>query len=353
MTKITYVGADVHQDSTTLHMLDGNGKTIQQTVLRTVPEELASAVSRKGRVIFAAEESTHSRWLHDLLSTVVDELVICDPKSAKPNTAEDKTDAFDAERLARGAYHGTLKRIFHAPSVHSVLKELVRSYDDIVEEMVRLKNRIRSVFRAHGRWSKTRKLFSEDGRVGWLEFLFERHAGAHQRALWLYEDLDEVEEKYKRRQGAMIRCARKTDGWKWVRSVPGFGDVLTAQALGWLGTPFRFRTDKQLNKYCGFAVVHHTSSDFDADLNRRERVQTKGLNENYHRPLKGVFKDAAEACLRHRATYPEIGACYDRHARRKGDGIARVEIARKLVTIVLTVWKRKEVYDPDKAVWTG
>lgn len=353
MTTITYIGADVHQDTTSLHMLDENGKTVQKVVLRTVPAELAQLVAaRKGRIVFAAEESGHSRWLYDLLAPLVDELILCDPKSAKPPGEENKTDAVDAENLARAAYQGTLKRIFHAPPVHSVLKELVRAYADVVNDQVRVKNRIRGVFRTHGRWSDNPRLFTKDGREEWLNWLFDRHAGAHHRVLGAYEDLDRLDQRYKSAQRAMLMCARRTDGWSSVRSVPGFGDVYAAQALGWIGTPFRFRTDKQLNKYCGLSVVFHTSSDYDEQLNRRETVRAKGLNQNFHRPLKAVFKNAATSCLMHRQKYPEIGCYYDRRARDKGDAIARVDIARKLISIVLTLWKRKEVYDPDKAVWT-
>lgn len=354
MAKVTYVGADVHETSTSLHMLDENGKTIQKTVLRTVPEELAHMLgSRKGRVAVAAEESQHSRWFHDHVGPVVDELIICCPKSAKPDDEESKTDALDAENLARGLYDGTLKQIYHAPPVHSVLKELVRGYDDIVKDKTRTKNRIRGVFRTHGRWSQSASLFSTEGREEWIEWLFDKHAGAHQRVLWLYRDLDRLEEKHDQAKRTMIQCARRTDGWKWVRSIPGFGDVYTSQVLAWIGTPFRFRTDKQLNKYCGFAVVFDTSSQYDKELERHDRVKTKGLNQSYHRPLKAVFKNAADACLKHRDTYQDIAAYYERRARKVGDEIARVDIARKLVTIVLTVWKRKEEYDPDKAVWTA
>jgi hypothetical protein len=73
---------------------------------------------------------------------------------------------------------------------------------------------------------------------------------------------------------------------------------------------------------------------------------TRGLNRNYHRVVKAVFKGAATAA----ATRP--GPLRDWYQARFAGGmraeLARLTLARKLAAVVLHVWKTGENYDPAK-----
>ena len=68
--------------------------------------------------------------------------------------------------------------------------------------------------------------------------------------------------------------------------------------LGVVGPPHRFRTKKQFWAYCGLAVVTATSAEYelvDGRVRRsRKRPLLRGLNNNYNRAMKEVFKGAAK-----------------------------------------------------------
>jgi transposase len=69
-----------------------------------------------------------------------------------------------------------------------------------------------------------------------------------------------------------------------------------AMIIATCDTPHRFRTKRQFWTYCGFAVVTRSSSDYFENGELRKRRQpalTGGLNRNYNRRLKWVFKNAA------------------------------------------------------------
>lgn len=349
--KVTYVGADVHQATTTLEMQDANGQTIGKTTVVTDPEMLASLLrALPGKVVLAVEESTHARWLHGTLSPVVHDLIICDPASVRPAHVEDKNDAIDAHWLAVGARTGTLKRNHHDGLSHCELIDVAKGYDLIVREIVATKNRIRALYRSHGLWPK--KVYDPECREQLLARVGE--PGAITRLSWHYQLLDNLAALHGEASREFVRCAKAHEGWRFVRSVPGFGDIRTAQVLAWVGTPWRFRTDHQLRKYAGLAVTMKTSSDFDHELNRRITVHVRGLNRRFRRPLKAAIKGAAEsAAVVNRASYPEIDAYYRRRCQEHSADIALVDVARKLTTIIWFLWKRKEVYDPAKAVWTA
>ncbi len=101
--------------------------------------------------------------------------------------------------------------------------------------------------------------------------------------------------------------------------------------------------------YCGLAVVTRSSADYEVveqGLRRRRRsTQTRGLNREYNRRLKRVFKSAALEALKD----DSIKKIYERLAA-KGirSEMALLTIARKIAAVSLAMWKSGEEYDEKK-----
>ena len=75
---------------------------------------------------------------------------------------------------------------------------------------------------------------------------------------------------------------------------------------------------------------------------KKQRVQTRGLNEDYNRRLKAIFKSAAtHAC--HCGAYREYYEGLLKNGMR--EEMARLSVARKLAAVVLSVWKSGESFD--------
>lgn len=348
--RMFYVGADVHQTSTTLVVLDHEGRVAKESVIRTTPENLLSEIrALDGDVRFAAEESNHSRWLYELLHRVA-EVVICDPKRNKFGDEVHKSDRHDAHGIAELNYLNKLKPIYHGDAVHTELKEIAKAYNRADKRRTNAMNAVRGVFANAGMWTRTGYPFTPGGREQWLSEL--TNEGQRFRLEQLYAELELADELKLDARKAMIKVSRKHAGWASVSSVPGIGEIRTAQILATIGTPFRFRTSRQLVAYSGFAVVSHSTDEYDANLRRKRSRKTLGLNRNRNSVMKNVFKGAAESTTKlHRNKYPEIAAYYDRRCEEIGRDLATVSVARKLIAITLTLWKRKEVYDPEKAHW--
>ncbi len=117
----------------------------------------------------------------------------------------------------------------------------------------------------------------------------------------------------------------------------------------WLEKLNRFRTKRQMWAYCGLAVVTRSSADYEVveqGLRRRRRsTQTRGLNREYNRRLKRVFKSAALEALKD----DSIKKIYERLAA-KGirSEMALLTIARKIAAVSLAMWKSGEEYDEKK-----
>jgi hypothetical protein len=135
-----------------------------------------------------------------------------------------------------------------------------------------------------------------------------------------------------------------------VCSVPGIGPLSAARLMGHIGTPARFRDKRALWKASGLAVVSRSSGDFQVnpetgEIRVQQRIATRGLNRDYSRPLKSIFKQAAHIAIRN-------GVFKDHYDRRIQAGMrpemARLTITRKLSAAFLTCWQKGERVDPER-----
>jgi len=211
--------------------------------------------------------------------------------------------------------------------------------------------RIKAIFRGRGIRTPGRGVYQETQREEWLGRLSE--PGARQRLEWLYEELDHLRPLRRRAKQAMLVESRKHQAVEWLRTIPQLGPIRCALIVATVDTPHRFRTKHQLWSYSGLAVVTHTSAEYEMREGRavrsRKAIATRGLNPNCNHRLKETFISAATGGSR---TEPYRG--YLERLKEKGmrAEMARLTLARKIAAIALTVWKKREVFDPKKLNWT-
>ena len=130
------------------------------------------------------------------------------------------------------------------------------------------------------------------------------------------------------------------------------GPLRTAQTVAIVITPHRFRTRRQFWSYCGLAIVTRSSSDWVQDQNgkwtRAVVRQTRGLNRKRQPVLKAVFKGAATTVITQLHGHP-LHMDYERMLQSGiKPNLAKLTLARRIAAIVLSMWKREEVYDPER-----
>ncbi len=346
---VKYVGLDVHQSSTSYCVKSEKGKVVSQGMLETSPAYLKDFVrGLSGEVHLTFEEGTQASWLYDLLKPYVAELVVCDPRKNATKHKGNKSDRIDAERLAELLRLGSLSPVYHGEHGTRALKELVRAHRDLVRDVVRVKNRIKAVYRSRGISCAGNGVYGREGREEHLSQL--AGGGLRQRVEWQLEQLDKLEDLRVQSEKLMQKEARRHRGCRVLRSVPGIGPIRAAQLVGVVDTPHRFRTKRHFWSYVGLAVVMRSSSDYVSTAGgfvRKNWQSTRGLNRQCNRFLKGVYKGASKDAI---AQYPGWRAYYEKLVDRGlSPEVARVVVARKLASISLTVWKKGERYTQSKA----
>jgi transposase len=342
---IHFVGLDVHQSTVVASVRDESGKIVMKATVPTEEKAIVALVRSWPRVHVAFEEGTQAQWLHDVLIDQVERVVVCNVRGKGPLTNKD--DRIDADGMSEKLRVGDLKPVFHGAPEILTLKELVRNYNNLVEDSTRVMLRIKAIYRARAIATPGASVYRASQRKQWLAKL---EGGARVRAASLLMQLDALLELRPKAKAAMIAAARRQPGWKVLRSIPYLGAVRVAQLLAVMRTPFRFRTKRNLWPYAGLAVVKHSSANQvfkNGKLQPSKKApMTRGLNRNHNPLLKAVFKGAATAA----ASAPgPLGEYYKASVSRGVDkDLAKVTLARKIAAVALHLWKKGEVFDPKK-----
>jgi transposase len=340
-----YVALDVHQATTLASVRTETGRVIARSILPTeAPAVVEFFRGMRGTVHVAFEEGTQAQWLHDLLVPLVHRVVVCDRHGEKRRG--NKGAQVDADGLSAELWRGGLRAVYHGSAERGTLKELTRSYRNLVEDATRVMLRLKALFRARAIPVRGTGVYQVRGRATWLAQLPER--GVRFRAEALYAELDVLRALRPKAKAAMLTEARCDPAWPVLREIPFLGPVRVALLLATLQTPWRFRTKRHLWAYAGLAVVTHSSADHEIQhgrpVRRRRAPLTRGLNPNHNRILKDVFKGAATAAT------ARPGPLQDFYrgmlARGMREELARLTLTRKLAAVTLRLWKKGEHFDP-------
>ena len=341
-----YLGLDVHRDSCTFCVLSESGKQVQRQVVENNGQALVSFVQHlPGTVHLCLEEGEWSHWLYEVLSPHVAEIfvVMAESRSALKN------DAADARALAERLRTGRLGRVvYKAPRRYRRLRETARVYGLLKRDVIRSKNRLKSFVRRRGIDCSGAGIFNPQQRDRWVSQL-----PAELRSVGeiLGTQVDCLVELKGEAEEAMVGEARRFPIWRTLQTLPGLGPIRVAQLLPIVVTPHRFRTKRQFWSYCGLGIVTQSSADWikvDGQLKPARRTLTRGLNRNFNRTLKEIFKGAAFTVILQPASTP-FRATYERLCEQgTRPNLAQLTVARKLAAAALAMWKNEEVYDPTR-----
>ena len=340
-----YIALDAHKESCTLAVVGPSGRRLKSQVVETNGRALVEAVqSIPGQRHVCLEEGTQSAWLYELLRPHAAEVVVTLPAKRRGP----KDDLRDAWALAEELRSGSLQTVvFKAPHRLSGLREAVRGYTMLTGDLVRVKNRLRALYRSRGVVTDA-GIYRPEGREA-----CERQLPESQRRLarLLGGYLEVVEQAQGEAERWLREEARQQAVVQRLATAPGLGWIRTAQLVAVVVTPERFRTVRQFWSYCGLGIVTRSSADWVREGQRWVRaqtIQTRGLNRNRHPLLKTIFKGAATTVIHQLVDHP-LHEDYQRMLRAGiRPNLAKLTLARRIAAAVLAMWKHQEEYDPQK-----
>ena len=189
MSQEKYIGMDVHQATISVAVMEGRGKLIMECILETKAGTILEFIQGlHGSLSVTFEEGTSAAWLHDLLKPHVAYLVVCDPRKNALLKDGSKSDRIDARKLADLLRLNRLNPVYHGEHGVRTLKELGRSYLTITQDLTRVMNRIKALYRSWAIPCSGTTVYAPRHRAEWLAKIVE--PGVRRRAERLYQQLD-------------------------------------------------------------------------------------------------------------------------------------------------------------------
>lgn len=296
-----FVGLDYHDSEVQVCVLNRAGEQCCNSLVANDWQAIARVVGRYGCTVHAAIESCCGA------ADLADELVqqagwsvhLAHPGFvARMKQNPDKTDYQDARLLADLERVGYLPRVWLAPTFVRELRHLVRYRQQLAQRRRDTKLRIRAVLReqrchppagvhpwtrAWRRWLEDQAALSAQGR-----WVVVRHLRALDR---MADDLGEVEKRLE------AVTADDPDVAK-LRAQPGIGPVTAWTLRAEIGRFDRFRTGKQLARFCGLSPKNASSGQRQADA---------GLIRAANPQLRAVLIEAAHRLARHDPRWRALG----------------------------------------------
>ena len=327
----TFVGLDV--GSTTFHqvMMRPDGATI---ATRSFPMSEANLI--KAFAGLGADTHVHleagelAPWVRGVIAPLVRRVVISHPPAnAWIGKDPNKRDQLDAAKLADLLRMNRFTEVYYTEQQsRREFKQLVQHFDDLTDQQVRLKYKIKARLRAQGVIVRGLRLYTASGRGAVLE----RVASPQVRATieQLYEVLDQTLASRRAAQRLMLRAAGSFPEVELFKAVPGIGPLSACRFSAYVQTPRRFSNVRKLWRYCRLGVSHRTS---DGKPLSRPRLDPAGCGR-----LKDVTRKAFDAALRRKDDNLFKRAYEQSLASTHNKTHARLSVQRKFVSVLRAIW---------------
>ena len=317
-----HVGVDLHQRFCYVTVMDARGKILQQRTVSNEAAELrrwARSLPEPAQVVMEA----CSFWpaFQKNLSGEVSKLVLVHPARVRAIAeAGLKNDRVDSEMLAHLSRCHLLPEAWMADEATQQARQRVRLRVALGQQRARAKNLLQSVLHQEGRLKPVSDVFGKKGQA-WLRELELTAAG--REAVDSYGELiAHYDRLIDERQQKLEQAAEQSAEARWLATIPGIGGYLAMVIVAEIGDIRRFANKKALANYAGLVPRVRESAGKRHD---------GGLTRQGSKLLRWAMIQAAHGATR---GSPAIRAWYEARRQRKRAQVARVALARKLLTCV-------------------
>lgn len=309
----------------------GRFATTPAGIMRLV-EKGAQEVQAGGRVVWIMESTTGWARVKGLLGERVKFLlanVLQMP--LPPKGRRRKSDKIDTGRMLREYLNGKLPQSFQPTAWWRQVRRVVDARQDLVERQTAVKNWIGSLLH-HETWEDRGNLWTGQGQ----RRLRAMNLPPSDRELVQLkrEQLEHLNEQVKQLEARMQAIY---DGWpeaQWVDAIRGIGMVTAVSVLAHIGPIERFPTAESLIAYAGLCpglrqsdeTVHHG------------RIGGGGTDSHLRYLL---IESTTWLCQ-----IPRYQPAYERVAKRRGNKVARLVVARMLLRSLHKMLTEKVPFHP-------
>jgi transposase len=311
------VGCDLHTRYQQIAMLDEEtGELVERRLEHENGEACTFYASLQGPVRVGIEATGHTCWFERMLAELGQELWMGDAAQIRASMVrKQKTDARDAAHLLELLLSGRFPRLWRPTMAERDLRQLVWHRQKLVWMRNAVGNQLHALAMGEGVCRK-KKLFSKKGRAELESLALDRWASRRRQEL--LRMLDQLDASLEEFDQAVAEQAEQNQAALLLMTHPGVGPVTSLAFVLTLGPVERFRRSKQVVSYLGLNPREHSSGG-------RQRMGS--ISKQGNPMMRSLLVEAGHTAARLDA---ELRQDYQRLKLRRGSGVAKVAIARKL-----------------------
>lgn len=315
-----WVGIDLHRRRSQIAVIDEQGELTLSKRIPTGRETFTELLGDPESTHVALEATYGWEWLAELLEDTGYDVHLAHPLRTRAiAAARVKTDAIDAKTLAHLLRTGLLPEAYIAPPELRDLRELLRHRVVLTRMRTSVKNRVHALLAREGILPEHSDLFGKAGRE-YLAIL-QLPDGPRRRLdslLSLIEDFDREITAATREINARAKTDQRVEV---LTQIPGVGPYTAMLVIAEVGEINRFPTARHL---CAWAGLTPTVRSSDG------RARLGHISHQGSHILRWALTEAAQKIP---TGGGPLRARYERIAKRRGSRIAKVAVARQILTL--------------------
>lgn len=295
MSKLLFVGLDVHAETIAVAVAEPGGEVRSHGIIPNRVESVRKLIRKLGpapslRVCYEAGPTGYVLYWQLAQMGVACEVIA---PSLVPTKAGDrvKTNRRDAEKLARCYRAGELTAVWVPDAAHEALRDLVRAREAAKKDQLKARHRLGKFLLRHGRrpegikawtkqyleWIKSHVRFDQPALEATLSDYVEEVDHVAARIVKLEKAIDEAVQEAPAEIRAVVEA---------LQALRGVAQTTAATIVSELGSLSRFPSPRQLMGYSGLVGCEHTSGN---------RVQRGGITKTGNSHLRRAVVEAAWA----------------------------------------------------------
>jgi transposase len=319
--RVVFVGLDYHASSVQVCVLDRDGRVLMNRKCANDWKAVAAAVrqccGQEVAVLAAIESCCGAADLADELIGQAGWSVHLAHAGyvARMKQSPDKTDYSDARMLADLERVGYLPRVWLAPEEVRELRRLVHYRQTLTKERKNLKLQIGATLREARQKAPANANPWTKAWLAWLDASAQLSPNARHITSRRLRRLQALQEELRQVDKRLERQTREDPLVQKLLTIKGIGLVTATTLRAEIGRFDRFRTGKQLGRFCGLSPRNASSGQRQADA---------GLIKAGNNELRALLMETALRLMRCDERWTALAARLSSRGKPKGVIIAAV-----------------------------
>lgn len=322
-----YTGLDVSMKTTSVCIVDQDGKIILEETVATDPATLNAIIKATRLKIekIAIESGSISHWLvEELIERDLPIICIDSRKMSKVLSLKiNKTDKNDARLIAEALRCGFYSEVHQKTQENVDVRILINSRRTLKDVSIKLKNTIRGHLKAFG--IRLGLVKNKQFSIKVRELLKDKSEIVQCGLDELLATFESINLQLEKLEDKLEEMAKNDEDIQLLMTIPGIGIITAFTYKTYLGDPKRFKTSRAVGAYFGMTPRQYSSGETE----RQGKVSKCGSPE-----VRFLLNEAACSMLYCTKSWCRPKAWGLKLKKKKGHKKATMAVGRKLCTIM-------------------